>query len=95
MTEILQALEKVLLDLLESKISEALLLVPENYGMARIAVIEVTASNPTSFRCAGKFVISVDDMMPQVSMWRSLPYFCFEVCRDERAVLCVSVLNRA
>lgn len=37
-TEILQALEKVLLDLLESKISEALLLVPENYGMTRIAV---------------------------------------------------------
>eukprot|EP00428_Durinskia_dybowskii_P066143 CAMPEP_0170371736 /NCGR_PEP_ID=MMETSP0117_2-20130122/9187_1 /TAXON_ID=400756 /ORGANISM="Durinskia baltica, Strain CSIRO CS-38" /LENGTH=123 /DNA_ID=CAMNT_0010626565 /DNA_START=111 /DNA_END=482 /DNA_ORIENTATION=- len=42
--EVLITLERVLMDVLDQKISEAQMLIPENYG---------------------KFVICVDDMMPQ------------------------------
>jgi hypothetical protein len=73
--DVLDTIESILLDLLDQKISEAQLLVPDNYGEAPPAaesavwLAMLLIFYPPYFRnvCrTGKFVISVDDMMPQV-----------------------------
>jgi hypothetical protein len=69
--EVLITIEKVLLEVMDQKISEALFLVPDNYGETRLLNLEVfchtVVTNIVFFLLLiGKFVISIDDMMPQV-----------------------------